>query len=57
MDNGTTERTITAPTLNALLDRIEAATPPGMVAVTKLMMRNDGPEWKVSVRFKKSIKG
>lgn len=57
MDNGSTERTITAPTLNMLMDRIEAATPPGMVAVAKLMQRIDGGDWRVEVRFKRSTLG
>lgn len=56
MDNGPTERTITAPTLNKLLDRIEALTPEGKVAITTLMGK-DGDNWQVSIRFKNSIKG
>lgn len=54
MDNGATERTITAPTLNKLLDKIEALTPEGMVAVTTLMGKV-GENWQVKIRFKKSI--
>lgn len=56
MDNGPTEKTITAPTLAKLHDRIKALTPEGMEAVTTLTGK-DGDNWRVKIHFKKSVKG
>ena len=58
MDKGTNDtRTITAPTLSELMDKLEAATPPGKVAIVGQIIPSidDGGVWIVEYYLRDSI--